>query len=203
MGGFCPTLRAARCRQPVGDGRLAVVDFHVRYEYWALFEGWADVPDSVRRALNKWELDAYVASQADTVAALKGGHPRRVDQVCPEYVLLDEAEALLCRVDRIYLWPCNCRVMVGGCSRPTLTCLRFDNARDIGWEVSRTRAIAIVRDANKRGLMQSAELALDAGGRFKSQSFRDGVPTRMGGTRSGSENLDMQKEHLCLRRAQK
>lgn len=148
------------------DGRLETADFHRRYEYWALFEGWADVPDPVREKLNLWELDAYAAAHADTVAVLKAGGRRCADRVCPEYVLLHEAEALLGRVAHVYLWPCNCRAMMAHCRRPTLTCLRFDNERGIGWEISHGRAVAIVREANRRGLMQSAELGLGENGRI-------------------------------------
>lgn len=47
--------------------------------------------------------------------------------------MLHEAEALLRRVAHVYLWPCNCRSMMGACRQSVYTCLRFSNDRDIGW----------------------------------------------------------------------
>lgn len=148
------------------DTGLEAADFHRRFECWALFEGWMDLPQKIRERLNAWELDDYVQRHATTVAAIKRGTPRRPDQTCPEYVLLHEAEVLLERVPAIYLWPCNCRAMMGRCTHSRITCLRFENDRGIGWEISVQRARAIVRQANREGLMQSAELAVDSRGRI-------------------------------------
>jgi ferredoxin len=145
---------------------LEAADFHCRFEYWALFEGWMDLPKQIRQRLNTWELDDYVARHARTAASVGKSGFRRPDQACPEYLLLHEAEALLERVARIYLWPCNCRAMMDGCTHSRFTCLRFDNDRGIGWEISVERAKAIVRQANREGLMQSGEVSLDQGGRI-------------------------------------
>lgn len=139
-------------------------DFHVRFDYWALFEGWQDIPADVRWQLNQWELDAYVERHRQVVADLKAGEPRDEHKVIPEYVLLHEAQALVERVPHIYLWPCNCRSMLEGCKQPLLTCLRFDNTRGIGWEISRARAQTILLEASRKGLMHSAELGLTAEG---------------------------------------
>lgn len=148
------------------DGRITPASFHVRFEIWALFEGWKDLPAEVKDRLNRWELDHYVAGHRDTVESLKAGRPRPADVVCPEYLLLNEVARLFERIGHFYLWPCNCRAMVRGCDLSQLTCIRFSNERGIGWEISRERALSIVEAANRQGLMQSAELAVDRQGRF-------------------------------------
>jgi ferredoxin len=56
--------------------------------------------------------------------------------------------------------------MIHGCTQSVLTCIRFSNERGIGWEISRERALSIVHEANRQGLMQSAELAADSRGRL-------------------------------------
>jgi ferredoxin len=56
--------------------------------------------------------------------------------------------------------------MIRECTQSQYTCIRFTNDRDIGWEISRTRALSIVLEANRRGLMQSAELAVDGQNRL-------------------------------------
>jgi len=148
------------------DGRFAPADFHVRFESWALFEGWKDLPEDIKDRLNRWELDHYTARHRDTVASLKAGQPRPLAEACPEYLLLGEVARLFHRIGHFYLWPCNCRAMVRGCTQPQMTCIRFSNPRGIGWEISRERALSVVKDANRQGLMQSAELAVDSQGRL-------------------------------------
>lgn len=147
-------------------GDLIPADFHARYDIWALFEGFKDVPDEIRNQLNRWELDHYIASYESCVEQLqKTGRPDP-GVVTPRYLLLDEAFAVLDQVERIYLWPCNCRSMINGCSKPVYTCLRFDNSQGQGFEVSRERAKQVVAQANKKGLMQSGELGYDDKGKL-------------------------------------
>lgn len=133
-------------------------DFHTRFEYWAMFEGWKDVPDDVRSRLCDRELAHYIQSVRDHVMHVRvSGHPPQ-DEVRYDYVLLDEAEAILHRAEHIYLWPCDCRSMVGACAKPQMVCLRFENDRGLGWEISSERAVEITRAANRAGLVQTAEL---------------------------------------------
>ena len=127
------------------DGRIAPADFHVRFESWALFEGWQDLPDDIKDRLNRWELAYYTEKHRGTVASLKAGQPRPAAEACPEYLLLEEVAHLFARIGHFYLWPCNCRAMVCGCSQSQLTCIRFSNARGIGWEISRERALSVVK----------------------------------------------------------
>ena len=145
------------------DYRYVPADFHARYEIWALFEGWQDVPEEIRKRLNAWEMTFYSKKHRRDINALKKSK-RDFSVVCPEYVLLDEAESLLEKVDYVYLWPCNCRAMVEGCKKPVTTCLRFSNHRGLGWEISKARAKTILHEADRAGLMHSAEIGISADG---------------------------------------
>lgn len=140
------------------DGTVSMADFHARFEVWAAFEGWKDVPAEIRTVLNAWELDRYEERKRPQIEGLRSGREPAPGLENSEYLLLHEAEALLRQVDRIYLWPCNCRSMMGECSKPVNTCLRFTNERGVGWEISRQRAVEIVRRANRAGLMQTGEV---------------------------------------------
>jgi ferredoxin len=142
------------------DGRWSPADMHARFEVWALFEGWKDVPADVKAALNAWELDHYEQRKRPQIDALLAGREPSQTLENSEYLLLHEAEALLDLVDQVYLWPCNCRAMTQGCQKPVLTCLRFSNNRGLGWEISRERARDVLRDANRAGLMQTGEVAI-------------------------------------------
>jgi len=95
---------------------------------------------------------------------LKNGGSRDPSLTWPEYVLLPEAEALIDKADHIYLWPCNCRMMMGRCRQDLYTCIRFTNHRNAGWEISKFRAKQIVNHANQQGLMQNAEISIESDG---------------------------------------
>jgi len=162
-------LKRARQRGVIkflDDRRIVLEDFHIRFESWALFEGWKDLPAEIKDKLNVWELDHYIASHAQSAEDLKNGQQRDHSKIIPEYLLLDEVEALFKKIPKFYLWPCNCRAMMGSCQQSEYTCIRFSNDKGIGWEISRQKALDIVKEANKNGLMQSAELGLDKQGRM-------------------------------------
>ncbi len=147
------------------DGRCGIADFHARFDKWTMFEGWKDIPDEIRDQLNDWELAHYKQENRDVIADLKKGtDTRSPSKYRPEYILLPEAEALIDRVERVYLMPCNCRSMIDGCSKPVNTCLRFLKDRGLGWEISKSRAKEIIKEANRKGLMQSGELVVQQDG---------------------------------------
>jgi len=143
-----------------------LADFHIRYDRWALFEGWKDVPKSIQTRLNEWESEFYQDQHIDQIQALAKGAPRDEREIWPEYVLLDEALALIDKVNNVFLWPCNCRSMMQLCSKPVYNCLRFEDDSHEGWEISAERAKEIIVTSHKKGLMQSAEIGLGADGKI-------------------------------------
>jgi Pyruvate/2-oxoacid:ferredoxin oxidoreductase delta subunit len=46
--------------------------------------------------------------------------------------------------------------MIGRCEHSQTVCLRFDNDREIGWEISPERAVQVLRQADSEGLMHTA-----------------------------------------------
>ncbi|MCF8108684.1 MAG: 4Fe-4S binding protein [Desulfohalobiaceae bacterium] len=148
------------------DDRLSPADFHVRFDHWAMFEGWKDLPQAIKDRLNRWELGQYAAAHAGEVEALRSGLPPQAERIIPRYLLFGESLETIDLAEQVFLWPCNCRSMLGKCSKPVFTCLRFDNARGLGWEISREKAKDLIQEANRAGLMQSGELGLDAEGRL-------------------------------------
>ena len=148
------------------NGFYKAADFHTRYDIWALFEGFKDLPDSIRDQLNQWEFHHYCHTHEQDVSRVRRtGDPDAVSGA-PRYLLLDEAMQVLEKAETIYLWPCNCRSMINACRKPFYTCIRFENNRGIGFEISREKAMEIVRDSNAKGLMQSGELGRDSSGKL-------------------------------------
>jgi Pyruvate/2-oxoacid:ferredoxin oxidoreductase delta subunit len=140
-------------------GAHAPSSFHARLEIWAMFEGWKDVPLAVRRRLANWDVDYYAENIRPGVEAVRDGGDG--DQGDYTYVLLGEAEAIVAAQEHVYLWPCDCRSIVGKCRKPMDVCLRFENDRGLGWEISRERAVEILRATDKAGLMHTAGFAGD------------------------------------------
>ena len=140
-------------------GAYAPADLHTRLEFWAMFEGWKDVPLAVHRRLADWDVDHYAEKIRPDAEAARDG--RRGDEAPYTYVLLHEAEAILRAQEHVYLWPCDCRSIVSKCRKPMDVCLRFDNDRGVGWEISVERAVAVLRATDKAGLMHTADYAGD------------------------------------------
>jgi Pyruvate/2-oxoacid:ferredoxin oxidoreductase delta subunit len=147
--------RAVLDRDP--SGLLTPSSFHARFEMWSFFEGWLDLSADVRRELNEWELAYYIDQIGPGVRAVRDGRSDG-DQGDYTFLLLHEAEELLRGAPHVYLWPCNCRAMWGNCSKERNVCLRFDNARNVGWELNADHAVAVLREADRHGLMHTAYL---------------------------------------------
>jgi Pyruvate/2-oxoacid:ferredoxin oxidoreductase delta subunit len=145
-------------------GACAPSDFHSRLEIWAMFEGWKDVPLAVHRRLADWDVDHYADKIREDVQAVRDGRPGDSYEARYSYVLLHEAEAIVAAQDNVYLWPCDCRSIVSKCRKPMDVCLRFKNHRGLGWEISKERAVQILRAADKAGLMHTADLHDDPRG---------------------------------------
>lgn len=160
LGALAPQALERAVRRAVldrdDDGLFTPSSFHARFEMWAFFEGWCDLPADVRRRLNEWELADYVGEIGPGVEAVRDGRAAESDQGDYTFLLLDEAETLLRSQPHVYLWPCNCRAMWGNCAKPLNVCLRFGNDRNVGWELTHERAVEVLREADRRGLMHTA-----------------------------------------------
>jgi Pyruvate/2-oxoacid:ferredoxin oxidoreductase delta subunit len=145
-------------------GAYAPADLHTRLESWAMFEGWKDVPLAVHRRLADWDVDFYASKIRTDVESACAGRPSDSYAARYTYVLLHEAEAIVGAQEHIYLWPCDCRSIVGKCRKPVDVCLRFENDRGVGWEISQERAVKVLRATDKAGLMHTADYSGDAAG---------------------------------------
>jgi len=144
-------------------GAYAPADLHTRLEFWAMFEGWKDVPLAIHRQLADWDVGHYTETIRTDVESACDGRPNDSYAAKYSYVLLPEAESILHAQEHIYLWPCDCRAIVGKCRKPKDVCLRFDNDRGVGWEISTERAVQILHTTDKAGLMHTSDYAGDPG----------------------------------------
>ena len=142
-------------------GRFVAASFHDRFVVWIFFEGWLDLPDDVCDRLREWELSYYVEQARPFAEAAKAGRPiEPIENMT--YLLLDEVEEILLAQEHVYLYPCDCRAIMGRCHKATLNCLRFEGPHghyhELGWEISKQRAVENAREANKQGLMHTGGL---------------------------------------------
>jgi Pyruvate/2-oxoacid:ferredoxin oxidoreductase delta subunit len=128
-----------------------------------LFEGWKDLPVDIHMQLADWEVGNYTASIRESLEAIRDGRPAATDEADYSYLLLAEAEAVIEAEPHVYLWPCDCRAIVGRCRKPSNVCLRFDNDRGLGWEISKERALEILRAADRAGLLHTDYVGRSAG----------------------------------------
>jgi ferredoxin len=142
---------------------VTLADFHARFDIWAMFEGWKDIPEDVAERLNDWELEHYTTRVAADVTALRDGRRPAGEDADLAYLLLDEAEAMVLAASRVYVRPCDCRAMFRRCRKPLDVCLGFGNDRGLGWEISRERAVEILRRADRAGLMHTGFASLAPG----------------------------------------
>jgi Pyruvate/2-oxoacid:ferredoxin oxidoreductase delta subunit len=130
---------------------------------------WSEVPEEVRRALDRRFLAQFVEEHRPAVEALieaaRDGEPgREVEGRRPPndaLLLLPEVEEMIEAATHLALEPCDCRRLGENCGRPVDTCLWLDGLalealeRGHGRRLSREEARDVVRRADKAGLMHT------------------------------------------------
>jgi NAD-dependent dihydropyrimidine dehydrogenase PreA subunit len=132
-------------------------------DYFAKFGAWDEVPPGTRRTLDHRFLAEFVSRQRPRVEAMAQG--REMDEAPPNdtVLLLGEVEEMICAASHIVVQPCDCRRLGQNCERPVETCIWLDELaleslrRGHGRRLSREEAVELVRWADRRGLMHTAD----------------------------------------------
>jgi Pyruvate/2-oxoacid:ferredoxin oxidoreductase delta subunit len=139
------------------ETKAAAASLSDRFESWIIFEGWKDVPKDVRERLSGWDMDNYIEEIRPLVEEMKAGRTPAESTGNDTFVLLHEAEAIVAGARRVFVRPCSCRRVGQSCDKPVDVCIWIDeDERDQGWEISRERAVEILREADRVGLMFTA-----------------------------------------------
>ena len=129
--------------------------FYGRLDVFAVSENetYRSFPDDVRKALDGWYIAAYLEGLNPDLSA------RPTDD---EILTLEETlRAIDADSRQIYLAPCDCRSLSGGCGEPVLTCLSYRNApnsfahRGLSKPITREEAKQVVLMAHKAGLVHT------------------------------------------------
>ncbi len=144
-------------------------EFSTRLDAFVTFEGWGDIPPGVRRELDEWALDKFVAEVRPGVDRLRAGAQPERTPGNDSVLLVQELDQIIDAARTIVVLPCNCRRTAENCDRPVETCLHFDEgaerqaARGHGRRLSAAEAKDLVRWADRKGLMHTANWPASTG----------------------------------------
>jgi NAD-dependent dihydropyrimidine dehydrogenase PreA subunit len=130
---------------------------------FAKFGAWDEIPGEGRRALDRRFLTDSVEKYRPGVEAMRAGRPLEETPPNDTVLLLDEVEAMIRAATHIVVQPCDCRRLGQNCERPVETCIWLDElalaslARGHGRRLTRDEAIDLVRWADRKGLMHTAD----------------------------------------------
>ena len=148
--------------QPAGD-RYRATDFYTFLDHFLKYENWDDIPLEDRRAIDAQYVAEFVAQVRADVALKMAGHEPAGSGHNDAVLLLHEAEAMVEAATDIVIQPCNCRRAGQYCDRPVETCVWLDEgaraalARGHGRAVSKEEAVALLRRADRAGLMHTGD----------------------------------------------
>lgn len=137
--------------------------FSERLDHFAKFENWDDIPAGDRRRINRRFLDEFIAKHRPNVERMKRGERTEGGVPNDAVLLLHEVEEMLAEASHIIVQPCDCRRLGQNCDRPVETCIWLDDAalaaldRGHGRRLTHEEAIALVRRADKAGLMHTGD----------------------------------------------
>lgn len=146
-----------------GELLYQAADFEARLDHFAKYENWNDIPEEDRRAINERFLQSFIEKHRPSVERKMRG--LEAENALPKdtIMLLDEVIEMIDAAETIVVQPCDCRRLGQNCTKPVETCIWLDDgarealSRGHGREIKKSEAKRIVRFADKKGLMHTAD----------------------------------------------
>ncbi|OGO37128.1 MAG: hypothetical protein A2W35_07325 [Chloroflexi bacterium RBG_16_57_11] len=152
------------------DIMYRVTDFYTFLDYFIKYEDWNGIPINDRRAIDRKYLEEFIARVEEGVALKMDGKTTPNALPNDSAMLLHEVEAMIDAATNIVVQPCNCRRSGQFCDRPVETCIWLDEGaraaldRGYGRPLSKVEAKQLLRWADKKGLMHTADSEWQARG---------------------------------------
>ncbi len=146
-----------------GLTRYAPADFYARLDHFAKYENWDDLPVEARRMLDQRFRQAFLERHRANVERKMQGLAAENALPNDTILLLHEVEEMIDSATDIIVQPCDCRRLGQNCSRPVETCVWLDEGaraaldRGFGRRLTKEEAKALVRRADQKGLMHTAD----------------------------------------------
>lgn len=137
--------------------------FFARLDHFAKYENWDDIPGRDRQVIDRRFLDEFISRHRPNVERKMQGLEAKNALPNDTVLLLHEVEEMIEAATHIVVQPCDCRRLGQNCDRPVETCIWLDDGalealeRGYGRCLSRREAKELVRWADKKGLMHTAD----------------------------------------------
>jgi ferredoxin len=141
----------------------APASFASRLDHLAKFERWDEIPAAGRQAIDRRFLDEFIGQHLPSVARKMQGLEAENALPNDTVLLLHEVEEMIDAAAHVVVQPCDCRRLGQNCQRPVETCLWLDGGalaaleRGYGRRLTREEAKALVRQADRQGLMHTGD----------------------------------------------
>jgi len=141
----------------------SAADFYARLDHFAKFENWDDIPATDRKAMDRRFLDEFIAKHRPNVERKMQGLAAQNALPNDTILLLSEVEEMIEAATNIAVQPCDCRRLGQNCDFPVDTCIWLDAGalealeRGHGRRLTREQARELIRWADKKGLMHTAD----------------------------------------------
>ncbi len=135
-----------------------------RLDHFVKFENWDEIPADIRRSLDRKCLEDYTAKQRTALEKQALDAARPGNELNDTLLLLPEVEEMLKHAETIVIQPCNCRLFGQRCKKEIDNCIFLDQEaqkllqQGVGNQVSADKAIQLVREADKKGLMHTGDI---------------------------------------------
>jgi NAD-dependent dihydropyrimidine dehydrogenase PreA subunit len=146
-----------------GLTKYKISDFYARLDHFVKYENWHAVPAEDRKVINRRYFDEFVARHRHNVERKMQGLEAENALPNDTVMLLHEVEEMIEAASEIVVQPCDCRKLGENCNRPVETCIWLDDGarqaldRGHGRRLTKEEAIQLLRHADKKGLMHTAD----------------------------------------------
>ena len=146
-----------------GTTKYKISVFYARLDHFAKYENWHDIPIEDRKIINRRFLDEFIAKHKHNIHRKMRGLEAENALPNDTVMLLGEVEEMIEAAEDIVVQPCDCRKLGENCNRPVETCIWLNegarNALDRGHgrRLSKEEAVELLRHADKKGLMHTAD----------------------------------------------
>ena len=143
--------------------RYESAGFSERLDYFAKYENWHDIPPAARTVIDRRFLDEFINQHRENVLCKLHGEDSENSLPNDTVMLLEEVEAMVKAAECIVVQPCDCRRLGENCARPVETCIWLDEGahqtlyRGQGRQINQEQALELLRWADRKGLMHTAD----------------------------------------------
>ena len=149
----------------VEDGRTKhkISDFYARLDHFVKYGNWHKIPAGNRKFINRRYLNEFITRHKHNIDRKMQGLEAENALPNDTVMLLHEVEEMIEAAEEIVVQPCDCRKLGQNCDRPVETCIWLDEGarqaldRGHGRRLMKEEALQLLRHADKKGLMHTAD----------------------------------------------